>query len=237
MITHKPFRFKQFFVDDSTCAMKVGTDGVILGAWVNVSATASILDIGTGCGLIALMVAQRSKASITAIDIDEGAALQSTKNFRTSPWKERMESFHTAIQQFHPDHLFDLLISNPPFFRNALKAPEQKRSIARHNDTLSYESLLFAVDRLLDVNGSFAFILPVEEAYGVITMASTYQLHLNRCCTVFSKEDKMANRIMAEISRKESEVKKETLVIRDKDNQYTAQYKELTKDFYLFLTE
>ena len=237
MITRKAFHFKQFSVDDSKCAMKVGTDAVILGAWANASTAEFILDIGTGSGLIALMAAQRSLAHITAIDIDESATLQSKENFSASPWYERIESIQSAVQQFQPDNLFDLIICNPPFFRNALKTPDQQRTIARHNDTLSFESLLFAVDRLLNKNGTFAFILPVDEAYEIIAMASVHQLYPNRCCTVFSRENKSPNRVMAEISRRESVTKHENLIIRDPNNQYTIQYKELTKDFYLFLTE
>jgi tRNA1Val (adenine37-N6)-methyltransferase len=217
--------------------MKVGTDAVILGAWADVSAVESILDIGTGCGLIALMTAQRSKARITAIDIDEDAAHQSKANFLASPWHERMAIFHSAIQQFLPENTFDLIICNPPFFKNALKTPYHQRNLARHNDTLSFESLLVAVDRLLNENGSFTFILPVDEANEVITLAQAHRLYPNCCCTVFSRPDKSPNRIMVELSRKESVGMIDTLTIRDQNNQYTTEYKELTKEFYLFLTE
>jgi tRNA1Val (adenine37-N6)-methyltransferase len=233
----KPFRFKQFIVDDSKCAMKVGTDGVLLGAWADVSAAESILDIGTGCGLIALMAAQRSKACITAIDIDESATLQSKENFLSSPWHERIEAIHIAVQQFQPDFLFDLIICNPPFFKNALKTPIHERNLARHNDTLSFESLVSQVNRLLSKNGKFVFILPLNEAFEVIHIASYRHLHMNRCCNVYSREDKLPNRILAELSRKESAETIETLTIRDQNNRYTAEYKELTKDYYLFLSE
>jgi tRNA1Val (adenine37-N6)-methyltransferase len=237
MITPGAFRFKQFSIDDSRCAMKVGTDAVILGAWVNISAQGSILDIGTGCGIIALMAAQRSNGHITAIEIDEHAALQSKENFEYSPWSERIDLIHGAVQQFKPEKLFDQIISNPPFFKNALKAPEHKRNIARHNDSLSFESLLFSVDTLLTENGTFAFILPKVEALELIMLASAHQFYLNRYCTVFSREGKSPNRIMAEVSRHESAPIKEMLCIRNSKNQYTAEYKELTKDFYLFLSE
>jgi tRNA1Val (adenine37-N6)-methyltransferase len=237
MSTRKPFRFKQFSVDDSKCAMKVGTDAVLLGAWADVSAAETILDIGTGCGVIALMAAQRSKARITAIDIDESATLQSKENFLSSPWHERMEAIHVAVQQFQPDHLFDLIICNPPFFKNALKTPIHERNLARHNDTLSFDSLVSQVNRLLCENGKFAFILPVDEAYEVIHIALSQNLHINRCCNVYSREDKLPNRILAELSRKESADPIELFTIRDQNNQYTAEYKDLTKDYYLFLSE
>jgi len=237
MSTPGVFRFKQFSIDDSRCAMKVGTDAVILGAWTKMSTEGPILDIGTGCGIIALMAAQRSNGHITAIEIDEGAALQSKENFEYSPWSERIDLIQGAVQQFKPEISFDQIISNPPFFKNALKATDQKRNIARHNDSLSFESLLVSIDRLLTENGTFAFILPTTEAFELITLASVHQFHLNRYCTVLSREGKSPNRIMAEISRHESETIKETLCIRDSNNQYTAEYKELTKDFYLFLSE
>ena len=237
MINRKIFRFKQFSIDDNQCAMKVGTDAVILGAWANVCNTDTVLDIGTGCGLIALMVAQRSNAHITAIDIDEIASIQCKENFLASPWNKRLDTVHGAVQQYNPETRFDLIVCNPPFFKNALKTPDAQRNIARHNDNLSFESLLFSVDRLLNDNGAFAFILPNEEAKQVITLAVAHQLYPTRCCTVYSRDGKSSNRFLVELSRKASEVKRETLIIRNQDNQFTLQYKDLTKDFYLYLNE
>lgn len=237
MINPKPFRFKQFSVHDNKCAMKVGTDAVILGAWANVCNVDTILDIGTGCGLIALMVAQRSKAKITAIEIDESASLQCKENFLASPWYERLDTVHGSVQLFTPDDRFDFIVCNPPFFKNALKAPDAQRTIARHNDSLSFESLLNAADRLLNDNGTFAFILPNDEAHQVITLAVAHQLYPNRLCTVFSRDGKLPNRLIVELTRMSSGIKRETITIRDQNNQYTLEYKELTKDFYLFLSE
>ena len=237
MINRIPFRFKQFIVDDNKCAMKVGTDAVILGAWINVCNAKTILDIGTGCGLIALMAAQRSTAQITAIDIDESASIQSRENFLASLWNERLDTVHGSVQQFNPDKQFDLIVCNPPFFKNAFKTPDPIRNIARHNDKLSFESLLASADRLLNDNGTFAFILPNEEAHQAITLGVAHQLYPNRCCTVIPRDGKSPNRLIVELSRRESEIKRETLTIRNLNNQYTSQYKELTKDFYLFLSE
>ena len=237
MINRKPFRFKQFEVDDNKCAMKVGTDAVILGAWANVCNAETILDIGTGCGLIALMLAQRSNAKITAIEIDESASLQCKENFMASPWLERLDSIHGSIQQFNPGDGFDFIVCNPPFFKNALKAPDAQRNIARHNDTLSFEGLLVAVDRLLTKEGTFAFILPNDEANQVIKLAVAHQLYPNRSCTVLSRDGKLSSRLLVELSRMSSGIISETLTIRDRSNQYTLEYKELTKDFYLFLSK
>jgi tRNA1Val (adenine37-N6)-methyltransferase len=229
------FRFKQFSVDDSRCAMKVGTDGVLLGAWTRVSEAQTVLDIGTGCGLIALMVAQKGATRVVGIDIDEAATLQSKENFSGSPWEDRLEAIHAAVQLYDSGFKFDLIICNPPFFRNALKAPDLKRSLARHEEGLSFEGLLVAVDRLLVKAGRFAFILPCEEGRLFLTLAAAHGFYLNRCCEVYSREGKMPNRIMGEISRVETLILQEILTIRDQDNQYAEQYKELTGEFYLFL--
>ena len=237
MINRKPFRFKQFEVDDNKCAMKVGTDAVILGAWANVCNADAILDIGAGCGLIALMVAQRSNAKITSIEIDESASLQCKDNFLASPWFSRLKNVHGSVQLYNPENRFDFIVCNPPFFKNALKAPDAQRNLARHNDTLSFESLLVAVDRLLTEEGTFAFILPNDEANQVIMLAAAHQLYPNRSCAVLSRDGKLPNRLLVELSRMSSEIKSEILTIRDRSNQYTLEYKELTKDFYLYLSE
>ncbi|MDP4289583.1 MAG: methyltransferase [Bacteroidota bacterium] len=235
MTTPKAFRFKQFSVQDNMCAMKVGTDAVILGAWAHFDHAGEILDVGTGCGIIALMAAQKSHAHITALDIDENAIEQSKINFSASPWPERFEAIHQPVQQYHSEKLFDVIVCNPPFFRNALKAPNKQRSMARHNDHLSFESLIVSVDRLMSKDGTFVFILPNEEAMEVITMAAAHQLYLKRCCKVIPRDGKVPNRIMAELSRNECCVVEEQLLIRDSNNQYSAQYKALTDAFYLFL--
>ena len=233
MMNHRVFRFKQCAIDDSRCAMKVGTDAVILGAWANICNANTVLDIGTGCGLIALMIAQRCNAQITAIDIDENAFIQSKENFLDSPWSQRLKSIHGAVQQFDLSSKYDFIISNPPFFKNALKAPDPQRNTARHNDKLSFESLLDAVNRLLNDKGIFSFILPVTEANQVITLATAYQLYPIRCCEVFSRDGNIPNRLLVELTRAESSIKTEKLIIRNNSNQYTLQYKQLTKDFYL----
>lgn len=232
-----PFRFKQFAVDDKGCAMKVGTDGVLLGAWTNVPRNGIFLDIGTGCGLIALMLAQRSLAHITAIDTAHEAVQQSLQNFNDSLWAERFTVVESTVQQYNPELKFNLIVSNPPFFTNALKAPERQRNVARHNDTLPLEALLFAVDKLLSADGTFSFILPIPEAKNLIAIALSHHLYLNRSCTVFSKEGKQPNRLMGELSRSESCLKEETLYIRTAEGKYSQAYRNLTEPFYLTLKD
>ncbi|NWJ49945.1 MAG: methyltransferase [Bacteroidetes bacterium] len=232
-----PFQFKQFSVDDKGCAMKVGTDGVLLGAWTSVPHDGTFLDIGTGCGLIALMLAQRSSAHITAIEIEHEAVQQSLQNFKDSPWTERLTAVAGAVQQYNSLSKFNLIISNPPFFTNSLKAPEKQRNAARHNDTLPPEALLFAIDNLLSDDGIFAFILPVSEAQNLIATASSHHLYLNRSCLVFSKEGKQPNRLMGELSRSDSSMEKESLYIRTADGKYSQEYRTLTEPFYLMLKD
>jgi tRNA1Val (adenine37-N6)-methyltransferase len=232
-----PFRFKQFVVDDNSCAMKVGTDGVLLGAWTTVPQKGSFLDIGTGCGLIALMVAQRSTTQITAIETDMESVQQSLQNFSNSPWAERLTCIEGAVQQYNSDTKFSLIVTNPPFFSNSLKAPEKQRNIARHNDTLPPEGLLYAVDKLLSPDGIFSFILPVKEAQYLINIATSYHLFLNRSCLVFSKEGKQPNRFMGEMSRFETKLKEETLTIRNEEGKYSREYRTLTEAFYLMLKD
>ncbi len=232
-----PFQFKQFAVDDKGYAMKVGTDGVLLGAWANVPRDGRFLDIGTGCGLIALMLAQRSLAHIAAIEIENDAIQQSEQNFKNSHWADRLTAIEGAVQQYNPGSKFNLIVSNPPFFSNSLKAPEKQRSAARHNDTLPPEALLYAVDKLLSTDGIFAFILPVQEAQSLIAIAQSYHLYLNRSCLVFSKEGKQPNRLMGELSRSEYTLIQETLCIRTIDGKYSQAYRNLTEPFYLMLKD
>ncbi len=232
-----PFRFKQFAVDDTGCAMKVGTDGVLLGAWTQTPQDGLILDIGTGCGLIALMLAQRSAAHITAIEIEPDAVKQSRLNFSNSPWADKLECIEGAVQQYNPHSKFNLIVTNPPFFSNALKAPEKQRNAARHNDTLPPEGLLYAVDKLLAPDGIFSFILPVREAENLVTLAISQHLYLNRRCLVFSKEGKQPNRFMGELSRFQSTLHEEQLTIRTGDGKYSKEYRNLTEPFYLTLKD
>ena len=232
-----PFQFKQFVVDDNDCAMKVGTDGVLIGAWTSVRHNDACLDIGTGCGLIALMLAQRSTATITAIEIVPEAAQKSRENFRNSCWAERLTVIEGAVQKYDPGFTFNLIVTNPPFFSNSLKTPLEQRNAARHNDGLSFEALLYAVDRLLSPNGIFAFILPVKEGQDLINLATSHQLYANRTCLIYSKEGKQPNRLMGELSRTEVLTKHETLYIQTADGKYSQEYKNLTEPFYLFLKE
>ena len=227
------FKFKQFAVEQDDVAMKVGTDGVLLGAWARVDDARRILDIGTGTGVIALQMAQRnSGAQIFAVEIDETASCRARSNFDMSPWAERLEVECCAVQEFNHTEKFDLIISNPPYFVDSLLPPDAKRSTARHTHDLSFEALDEAVCRLLAENGRFAMILPVAEFEKYLTLT---QLHLVRRCDVHPIEGGAVKRVMAEFARrKTSAIDNETIAIeRGRRGDYTDEYRALTKDFYL----
>ena len=227
------FRFKQFAVEQDDVAMKVGTDGVLLGAWANCEGAENILDIGTGTGVIALQMAQRNpEAQICAVEIDEMAAHRARANFDMSPWAERLQVKQTAVQEFEPSEKYDLIVSNPPYFVDSLLPPDAKRSTARHTHDLTFEELDKAVARMLADRGRFALILPVAEFEKYLTLT---QLHLVRRCNVHPVEGGAVKRIMAEFAKqKPSEMKHENIAIeKGRRGDYTDDYCALTKEFYL----
>ena len=227
------FRFKQFAVEQDGVAMKVGTDGVLLGAWAECDNVSRVLDIGTGTGLIALMVAQRSVAErVVGIDIDGAAASCAATNFALSPWAERLEVYHTSAQEFDGGTV-DLILSNPPYFVDSLLCPDNQRSVARHTTELTFEELDSAVCRLLDrERGRFALILPKEQMERYLSIT---KLVVVRRCDVYPLPDRDVKRVMVELAFSASgEVEYQSLVIENgARGDYNEQYRELTKDFYL----
>lgn len=231
------FRFKQFTVFHDKCAMKVGADGVTLGAWADVSDVKSILDVGCGSGLIALMLAQRSNAEIVAVDIETQCIIQSQENIEKSPWEERISVVYASFQDFASvvSQKFDLIVSNPPFFIHSLKNPSYARSVARHTDTLLHEDLLKNAKKLLAGNGRFCVILPVTEGKEFITLAEKENLFCSKKVTVFPNYEKSAKRLLLEFKHEKSECKEGNLTIEKERRVYTDEYRELVKDFYLKL--
>ena len=266
------FQFKQFFVRHDRCAMKVGTDGVLLGCWSGYDAAAAgsptiphryhyarCLDIGTGSGLIALMLAQRfPDALIDAIDIDKAAVEQAAENFAASPWSDRLHAYCAKLQewsivnsqfansQFSILHsqLYSLIVSNPPYFQNSLKNPDKGRQTARHTDTLSFSELIHHSTRLLSENGILALILPAEAESEVCELAQAEGLSLTRITRVYSKESKPARRVLLAFGKSKSRNTdistsrntapvEDTLVLEDEKGGRSAAYQEITKDFYL----
>ena len=227
------FRFKQFTVEQEDVAMKVGTDGVLLGAWASCSGAKRILDIGTGTGVIALMLAQRNPiAKIQAVEIDETATRRARANFDLSPWAERLTVEQSAVQEFEPSEKFDLIVSNPPYFIDSLLPPDAKRSTARHTHDLSFEELDKAVCRLLADEGRFALILPTAEFERYMSIT---QLHLVRRCDVHPTMGAAIKRVMAEFAKhKTASPFLENITIEQEcRGDYTTEYRALTKDFYL----
>ncbi len=215
--------------------MKVGTDAVLLAALVEMADCKSILDIGCGSGVISLICAQKSEANIFAIDIDQNSVEQAHENFELSEWKTHLKAYHSSVQTYalKSQEKFDLIISNPPFFENALKSPLETRNKARHNDTLSSEDLLNSARQLLNTNGKIAVILPFTEGEEFIKIASSHQFYLQRRVEIQPKPSKMANRLVLEFVLSPCETSTENIIIREEGNEYTEDYRCVTKDFYL----
>ena len=213
--------------------MKVNTDGVLLGAW-QTGAASSILDVGTGTGVIALMMAQKhAAAKIDAIDIDHDAYLQAKENFAQSPWAERLTPHHTALQNFEPQKLYDLIITNPPYFIDDFKTDNHKKNVARHSTALSYAELLHGINRLLSADGKACLIIPAFNLAHIETAASAHQLHVTALTEVIAVEGKPPYVVLLELSRNVKPISKSNITIQHADGTYTAAYQMLTKDFYL----
>tara|TARA_R100000935_G_scaffold27288_2_gene47435 strand:- start:13775 stop:14491 length:717 start_codon:yes stop_codon:yes gene_type:complete len=236
-MANKPFNFKQFTVAQERCAMKVGTDGVLLGAWVSIeNSPQSILDIGAGTGVISLQLAQRSLAeTIDAIEIDNDAYEQCTENFENSPWADRLFCYHASIQEFvsEIEETYDLIISNPPFYSENFKSENSARDIARFTDALPFDHLAISASHLLSENGTFAVILPKKEETHFIEIAAKSNLFPKRICTVKGTPTSEEKRSLLEFTFQKNNPSLETLVLETKRHLYTKEYRDLVKDFYL----
>ncbi len=234
---NKPFQFKQFTIQQNKTAMKVGTDGVLLGAWAAVdSAVDSILDIGSGTGLIALIIAQRTNAKlIDAIELNDKAYEQTVENFETSNWGDRLFCYHTSLQEFvdEIDEKYDLIISNPPFYTSTYKELSKDRAMARHTKSLSYTNLLEGTAKLLTKSGSCAFIIPFTEEQNFIAIAKQHYLFPNRITRVKGNYNSPIKRSLLQFSFSKTSVKMEELVIEIKRHVYTLEYIKLVQAFYL----
>ncbi len=228
------FRFKQFTVHQDACAMKVGTDGVLLGVLANVASAQNLLDIGTGTGLIALMLAQRNPSmQIDAIEIDAAAAQQAQRNIAQSPWPH-IQVHCTALQTYQPTMRYQLIVSNPPYFVNSLKNPNAERTTARHTDSLSFQDLLLGVDRLLLPTGQFWVILPHNEQANFCYLAQEKRLYAQQFIHIHSRANKPPKRIVMAFGRTQSIVKEEHLIIEEEQrHHYTDDFAQLTAPFYL----
>ena len=231
------FRFKQFTIHQEHCAMKVSTDGVLLGAWTQPDNATSILDIGTGTGLIAIMLAQRTTASIVGVEIEPNAYRQAEENAANSPWKQQITMVQSSFQDYfrHSNLKFDLIVSNPPFFSNSLKAPHDGRNLARHNDELPTEELLIGVDKMLSPDGRFCLILPYVDSSLFLVDAALHDLYCVHKTYIKPKPKKNRTRVLLELARERQKVHESDLIIQDEEGKYTEDFVKLTRDYYLFL--
>jgi len=233
----EPFKFKLFTIQQDKCAMKVGTDGVLLGAWVSLHTLPnSILDIGTGTGIIALQLAQRSKAGIIdAIEIDHHAFEQAVGNFENSPWNDRIFCYHVSLAAFTDeiDMKYDLIVSNPPFYNDEFESNNDARNKARFTSSLSFEDLIDSVSKLLSEKGIFATVIPYKEEANFIKLADRFQLKINKICRVQGNKNSEIKRSLLAFSKDENNVELTQLIVEKERHQYTDAYQKLVKDFYL----
>lgn len=234
---NKPFRFKQFTVNQDKCAMKIGTDGVLLGAWTTIDNNPfSILDIGAGTGILSLMLAQRSQAEvIEALEIDDNAFEQCVTNFERSPWNDRLFCYHAALQEYTEEieDSYDLIVCNPPFYSEDYKTQNKQRDLARFQDAMPFEHLIFAASKLLSINGLFSVVIPFQEEDRFIALSSKVNLFPKRILHVKGNPDTEIKRSLLEFSYSKNSIKTTELIIEIDRHQYTKAYVDLTKDFYL----
>ncbi len=228
------FRFKQFEVLQNSSVMKVGTDGVLLGAATDCGNAEIILDIGTGTGLVALMLAQKSKAKVFATDINEDAFKLAKYNVEASPFSDRISVFHSSIQNFKSEKKFDLIVSNPPYFTTNVIAPDKNRALARHNLELTISDLVCNIARLLTENGRAVVIFPVEQSEAFEQFAIENGFSVKSKLIILPRAGMNPVRIITEISKSKTETQVKYIAIEKQErHDYTTEYKELTSDWYL----
>lgn len=231
-------------MEQDRTAMKIGTDGILLGAWASLKDPYSILDIGAGTGVISLMLAQRSNAElIDAVELEEDAYEQCVTNFENSPWSDRLFCYHASLEEFAEemkDEKYDLIISNPPFFKAPISpspsknGPSNSRKAARFNDSLPFEELLELASELLSDEGELAVIIPYDEEEGFLNFAKVVNLHPNKITNVRGNKDSSIVRSLIQLSfTKVSKILKTELVIEKSRHDYTEEYIDLVRDFYL----
>jgi len=226
------FKFKQFSIIQEKSAMKVGTDGVLLGSWVSCKQANTILDIGCGTGLISLMLVQRNlNSNIIGIEIDAIASQEAQLNVSNSDWQERIKIEHTSLQDFKPQTQFDLIVSNPPFFDE--NKAQDRRATARHTNSLSFEELIGNAANLLSEKGIFSVIMPKDSEEYFCKIAATHKLYCNRVCYIKGNEASEVKRVMMEFRFVISIILTEYLTIETARHNYTDKYIQLCKDFYL----
>jgi len=229
------FVFKQFIVKQNKCAMKVGTDAVLLGAWADLPPSGRVLDIGAGTGIIAMMLAQRCVANIDTIEIDADAYTQAVENCGNCKWKDRLNVHHSSFQDFAEKcgKQYDAIVTNPPYFTNSLQAASESRTKARHNATLTFKELIDGIKALLHQKGTFAIILPSKESEEFVEIAKDSGLYPVRVMRIQTTAVKPAKRVLMQFAFQRNSFSESTLIIENTDHTYTPDYKQLTREFYL----
>ena len=229
------FNFKQFTIYQDKSAFKVGTDGVLLGAYTDVTGVNRILDIGSGTGLISIMLAQRCEAEITAIEPDDESYIQTCENVSRCDWHERIKVEHTDLQNLNQvQGKFDLIVTNPPFFSDSLKSPDLRKSFARHNDSLTSDGILEGVSKLLADEGRLQLILPYVEGNVFIAEANKYGLYCNNILKIKPLPSSEIRRLILTFSKNQIKPAESFLTIEHgRRHEFTEEYKNLTKEFYL----
>jgi tRNA1Val (adenine37-N6)-methyltransferase len=230
------FFFKKFKVEDGRSTMKVGTDAVLLGVVASVASARNILEIGTGCGVISLILAQRSQARIDAIEIDQESVIQASANAVNSPWRERINIIHNSLQDYirQPNEKYDLVISNPPYFSRSLKSSDKKRNISRHDDSLSFAELIEGSSELMLPGASLWVILPAKEGGKFNEIAGKYGLFVHYQLKIAHKTGNDYQRVILQLKNiLQERVVEQTLTIKEEDDSFTETYIELTRDFYI----
>lgn len=232
------FEFKQFTIEQDQCSMKVGTDGILLGAWADIEQNDQVLDIGTGTGLISLMLAQRAQnATVHSVEIDEKAWGQAKDNFKNSPFATRLTAFHEPIQDYasRSRDSYDLIVSNPPFFSGGTFSANQSRNDVRHTVKLPNGDLLSSTRRLLKPEGRFCVVLPLIEGLRLKERALTYGLYCTKLTEVVPKTGKAPNRVLMQFEKRENDLVENSMNVWKDEDQYSETFVGMTKDFYLFL--
>lgn len=232
-MSNRYFDFKRFRIEQDRCSMKVGTDGVLLGAWFPIEPGMNVLDVGTGTGLIALMAMQRGAAGVTAVEIDPQAAAQAAGNVAGSEWPDRIKVVNADIARFTVESRYDRIVCNPPYFRNSLRCPDAGRNTARHNDSLSYETLVRCSSAMLAPDGLLCLVLPYDHVETFARCSAPEGLYMNRRTDVVTAPGKQSKRSLVTFGLKCVEQETDLLAISGPDGKETAEYVEIVKDFYL----
>lgn len=230
------FQFKQFTVHQDRCAMKVGTDSVLIGALAQIEGASRLLDVGCGTGVVSLILAQRSaEAAVTGIELDKEAALQAAENVSASSWSHRINIVAANFNHYSFPHRFDAIVSNPPFFQQDLKCPDVRRNMARHTDTLTFDALLRGVAACLAAGGLFSVIIPTSVQRQFVDTALIYGLFVQCATTVYTKLSKQPKRAVLILTDHKVDTTQRSLVIHEERGNYSDDFKELMDAYYLHL--